>query len=112
MNILKSLNLAIRFLLELCMLAAVGYWGFSTHAGWVLKVIFGIGLPILLIVIWGLLLAPRASHPLRGISHTLLSLVLLGSGAVALFVSGRTALGWIYVAVLVVNEILLIAWKQ
>ncbi len=112
MNILKSLNLAIRFLIELCMLVAIGYWGFSTHAGWVLKAIFGLGLPVLLIVIWSLLLAPRATHPLHGIPHTLLSLILLASGAVALFAAGRAALGWIYVAILVVNQILLMVWKQ
>ncbi len=112
MNILKSLNLAIRFLLELCMLVAIGYWGFSTHTGWVLKVIFGVGLPILLIVIWGLLLAPRATHRLRGALYILLSLVLLGSGAIALFAAGRAALGWIYAAILVINQILLMVWKQ
>ncbi len=112
MNILKSLNLAIRFLLELCMLAAIGYWGFSTHAGWALKIIFGIGLPILLILIWSLLLAPRATYRLRGVPLILLSLILLGSGAVALFAAGKVSLGWVYAIILVVNQALLIAWKQ
>ncbi len=112
MDLLKSLNLAVRFLLELCMLAAVGYWGFSAHSGWALKIIFGIGLPILLIVIWGLLLAPKAVYPLHGIPHILLSLILLGSGAAALFAAGRAGLGWVYAIVLVVNQILLVVWKQ
>jgi hypothetical protein len=94
------------------MLAAVGYWGFKTHSGWGLKIILGIGLPVLLIVIWSLLLAPRAVYPLHGIPHIVLSLILLGSGAVALFASGRAALGWLYAIVLVVNQGLLIAWKQ
>ncbi|HLO32795.1 MAG TPA: YrdB family protein, partial [Anaerolineales bacterium] len=68
MNILKSLNLLVRFLLELCMLAALGYWGFKTQSGWVMKIIIGIGLPILIAVIWGLFLAPRATYPLQGVS--------------------------------------------
>ncbi len=111
-NILKSLNLAVRFLLELCMLAAVGYWGFSTHSSWVLKVIFGIGLPVLFIMIWSLLLAPKATYRLRGVPLILLSLILLGSGAVALFAAGRAGLGWGYAIVLIVNQVLLMVWKQ
>jgi hypothetical protein len=111
MDILKALNLLIRFLLELCMLVAVGYWGFKIHSGWVLKIIFGIGLPILIAVIWGLFIAPRATYPLRGISYLAVELILLGSGAVALFASGRPVLGWVYTVTLVVNQVLIVVWK-
>ena len=112
MNVLKSLNLLVRFILELCMLAAVGYWGFTTQSGWAMRIILGIGLPVLLILIWSLFMAPRALYPLHGISHVILSLILLGSGAVALFASGQTGLGWIYAITLIVNQVLLIVWKQ
>ena len=37
MYALKSLNVAIRFLLELCVLLAVGYWGFTSGWGWFLR---------------------------------------------------------------------------
>jgi hypothetical protein len=30
MRLFKSVNLALRFLLELCALAALAYWGFQT----------------------------------------------------------------------------------
>jgi hypothetical protein len=112
MDILKGLNLLVRFLLELCMLAAVGYWGFTTQSGWVMKIILGIGLPLLMAVIWGLFLAPRATHPLRGVTRELLELLLLGSGAVALFANGKPTLGWVYTSTLIVNKVLLILWKQ
>ena len=112
MNALKGLNLLVRFLLELCLLAAVGYWGFKTHSGWAMKIVFGIGLPILIAVLWGLFIAPRAIYPLSGISYLVVELILLGSGAVALFASGKPNLGWIYMVVLVVNKVLLIIWKQ
>ena len=112
MEILKGINLAVRFLLELCLLAAVGYWGFKTGSGWTLKILLGIGLPVLIAVVWGLFVAPRALYPLSSTSKLLLGLILLGSGAVALFASGKADLGWIYTLVLVVNEVLLIAWKQ
>jgi hypothetical protein len=112
MTVLKALNLVVRFLLELCMLAAVGYWGFKTGAGWGMKIVLGIGLPVLIAVIWGLFVAPKAVYPLSRASRVALELVLFGLGAVALFASGRADLGWIYTVVLVVSEILMIVWKQ
>ena len=112
MEISKTLNLAVRFLLELCLLAAVGYWGFKTNQGWIMKIILGIGLPILIAVLWGLFVAPRALYPLSGIPYLILELMLLGSGAVALFASGQANLGWIYTAILVINKVLLTVWKQ
>ena len=112
MDLLKGLNLLVRFLLELCMLVAVGYWGFKTHSGWAMKIIFGIGLPVVIAVLWGLFIAPRATYPLTGISYLVVELILLGSGTLALFASGKPNLGWIYTGILVVNKVLIIVWKQ
>jgi hypothetical protein len=112
MTVLKVLNLVVRFLLELCMLAAVGYWGFKTQSGWGMKIILGIGLPVLIAVIWGLFVAPKARYPLSRISRLVLELVLFGSGAVALFASGKPEFGWAYTVTLVVSEISMIVWKQ
>jgi hypothetical protein len=112
MDALKILNLSVRFLLELCMLAAVGYWGFKTQSTWPMKILLGIGLPVLIAVLWGTFLAPKATRPLSGVSFLVLELVLFASGAVALFASGKPALGWLYAIILVVNKILLTAWNQ
>ena len=94
------------------MLAAVGYWGFKTHSSWTLKILFGIGLPILIAVIWGYFMAPRSTHRLSGIPFTVMDIILLGSGAVALYVSGQITLAWIYAVVLIMSEILRLVWKQ
>ena len=112
MNALKGINLGVRFLLELCMLAAVGYWGFKTHSSWPMKILFGIGLPVLLAVIWGYFMAPRSMHRLSGIPFTVMDFILLGSGAVALYASGQPTLAWVYAIVLVISEILRLLWKQ
>ena len=106
MDIWKALNLLVRFLLELCMLAAVGYWGFKTGLGWGAKIILGIGLPALIAVGWWL------AWRLRGVSRTVLELALLSSGAIALFAGNRPDLGWIYSAILVINKALMIIWMQ
>jgi hypothetical protein len=112
MDVLKAINVAVRFLLELCMLAAVGYWGFKTQSGWGMKLMLGIGLPLLIAVIWGLFVAPKAIYPLHGIPHLVLALILLGSGAVALFASGNPTPGWVYTIILIINQVLLMLWKQ
>jgi hypothetical protein len=112
MDVPKGINLAVRFLLELCMLAAVGYWGFKTQSGWGMRLMLGIGLPLLIAVVWGLFVAPRAVYPLSGLPHLVLALILLGLGAVALFASGHPTLGWVYAIILIVNQLLMILWKQ
>lgn len=112
MDVLKGINLAVRFLLELCMLAAVGFWGFKTQSGWGMKLMLGIGLSLLIAGVWGLFVAPRAIYRLSGIPHLLLALILLSSGAVALFASGHPTLGWVYAIILIVNQVLLVLWNQ
>jgi hypothetical protein len=112
MDVLKGTNLLVRFLLELGMLAAVGYWGFKTHSSWAMKILFGIGLPVLIAVIWGMFMAPKSEHRLSGVPFTVMDFVLLGSGAAALVASGHATLAWIYFALLIVSESLRLVWKQ
>jgi len=112
MDILKGLNLLARFLLELCLLAAVGYWGFNTNSGWLMKIILGIGLPVLIAALWGMFIAPKAIRPLSGASYLILEMTLLASGSVALFASGKLTLGWVYTISLVVNKVLLVLWNE
>jgi len=106
------LNVTVRFLLELCLLAAMGYWGFTTQSGWLLKILCGIGLPVLIAVLWGMFIAPKAIRPLSGASYLIVELTLLALGSVALFASGKSTLGWVYTIALIVNKILLVVWKQ
>lgn len=47
MFLIQSANLALRFLLELCALAALAYWGAQTGRGPVVKIGLGIGAPLL-----------------------------------------------------------------
>ena len=112
MGALKLLNLAVRFLLELCLLAAVGYWGFKTQSSWLMKILCGIGLPVLIAVLWGMFIAPKAFRPLNSASYLTVELTLLALGSVALFASEKPTLGWAYTITLIVNKVLLVVWKQ
>ncbi|MBA2755682.1 MAG: YrdB family protein, partial [Chloroflexia bacterium] len=56
---MRNLNLGIRFILELCALSALGYWGFTSPDGLVAKVIVVSGTPLLPAVGCGLVVAAR-----------------------------------------------------
>ena len=112
MDVLKMLNLAVRFLLELCMLAAVAFWGFKTQNNWLMKILLGIGLPVLIAILWGMFLAPRATHRLSGVPFFALELALFSTGVFSLFAGGAPTLGWVYTITLIVNTILLLVWTQ
>ncbi|EHR49194.1 Protein of unknown function (DUF2568) [Saccharomonospora marina XMU15] len=61
---LRWANELLAFLLELAALATLGYWGFTVEVSLPLKVVLGIGSPVLAAVVWGLLAAPRARFQL------------------------------------------------
>ena len=112
MDILKGINLAVRFLLEICVLIAVGYWGFKSGSGWLLKILLGLGVPILIAAIWGMFGAPKSAYQFRGLAFLGLEILVFGSGVLALFVTRSNSLAWMFALLLIVNKILLMIWKQ
>ena len=88
MNILTPFAQLLAFLIELAMLASFAYAGFSLKQ-WLLKILGGIGVPAVVIAIWGKWLAPRADTRLAmpGLAFAELTLFLLS--AVMLWVVGR-----------------------
>ncbi len=109
---LKAINLAIAFLLELCALAALAYWGFQVGDGLLLKVVLGIGAPLLMAVIWGRFMAPTSKNRLSGAAYLLVKAVIYGIAAIALATAGQLVLAIIFILASVVNQILLIVWQQ
>lgn len=112
MDALKGINLVVRFLVEICVLIAVGYWGLKTGSGWPLKLFLGIGVPLLIAVIWGLLGSPKATFHLQGISLLLLEVIVFGSGVLALFLTKNNLLASVLALTLILNRILLFVWTQ
>ena len=112
MAILKSINAGLAFLLELAMLAAFGYWGFQGDKSIWLKWGLGIGIPLFVAIVWGLLLAPRAIRRLNSQWGTLLSLGLFCAAAFALYLTNHPALAIPLAGIAVVNRIILLAWRQ
>lgn len=112
MYALKSLNVAIRFLLELCVLLAVGYWGFTSGWGWFLKIVLGICIPLLIAVTWGKFGAPKSSTKLYGIWLFGLEIIVFGSGIVALYATQHYSLASGFAVIIIINKILMLVWRQ
>lgn len=98
-------NLALAFVLELCALAALCLWGFSTGDGLVTKTVLGLGAPLGAAVLWGLFAAPRApvSVPLVGFG---VKVVVFGSASLALYATGHHALAFVFATLVVLNAVL------
>lgn len=96
--LIKSANIVLRFLLELCALVALGYWGFKTGKGPIMKTLLGIGAPLVTAVVRATFGSPGAPIPLSGPLHLILELVVFGLAAAALYAADILpwpgALGW------------------
>jgi hypothetical protein len=110
--ILKPINLALAFLLELALLAAFAYWGFQSGNSTLLKILLGIGLPLFVALVWGVFMAPNSASRLQGGAYLALKALLFGLAVAALMTAGRTTLGVAFAVVVVINTILLYIWRQ
>ncbi len=112
LSAVKSANLALRFILELCALAAFGYWGFHTGKSPLAKIALGIGAPVLVAAIWVVFVAPGSARELHDPIRLVVELVIFGLAAIGLAAAGRPALAWVLGIVFVVNRILMYVWRQ
>ncbi len=102
------LNLGLRFLLEIAALAAMGMWGYRLADGW-LRYVYVIGIPLLAAVLWGTFRIPNDPGPapvaVPGIVRLLLELAFFAFAVWALFQSGYTVPGWIFLIVVSLHYI-------
>jgi cytochrome b len=88
-----AVNLGLRFLLELCMLAAVAFWGVDAGGGTPARVGLGVAAPVAVAVVWGLAISPKARFRPGKAWWVLLQLALFGLAAAALVAAGHPFLG-------------------
>lgn len=107
MSPLIAANLGLRFLLELAGLAAAGYWGFATFDNWPMKLICGIGLPLVMATVWGVFRVPNDGGPptVRVAPRVRLALefVFFALAVGLLHRSGQETLSYVFVGLLLVN---------
>ncbi|MFF4987598.1 YrdB family protein [Streptosporangium saharense] len=113
LSLAKNLNLLVMFLLELGVLGATGFWGFTVGQNWPLRLLLGLGTPALFIAVWAVFGAANdARIPLTGLARVVLEVLWFGGGAVALVMAGRLVPGLVFAAVYVVNAALRLMWHQ
>lgn len=110
-NMLIAVNLAVRFLIELCALAALCYWGFASGDSTLADLALGLGAPALAVLAWGALVAPK-----RMVTNAPLALrmaaevAVIGAAAVGLYAAGSHALGIALAVVWAANKAILSIW--
>jgi Protein of unknown function (DUF2568) len=102
----KAANLGLRFLLELCLLAALAYVGLQA------SIVLAVALPVVAAVIWGLLVAPRARFPLPLSWWVSVQVVLFGAAVAGLIAAGSSLLGVVFGVAVAVNLALVLFWHQ
>jgi hypothetical protein len=112
MVLMKNINLLLRFALELCVLLSMVYWGFHIKGSWIIKFSLGFGLPIIVMTIWGMFIAPQSTYQLPILLRTILELIIFGLGAYALYASGHLGMSKKFSILVCINMILLFIWKQ
>jgi len=106
------INLLLRFLLELCVLAVAGYWGWTVSSGFT-RFLLLLGVPLLLAVVWGAFAVPddpsrsgRAPIPVPGVVRFVLELGNFAFAVWAFYAVGQPVPGLILAVLVIVHYIL------
>ena len=103
---MKEANLGLRFVLELCLLAAIAYDGLQ------MNVVVAVLAPLAAAAIWGLFVSPKATFPLRIAPWVGVQVILFGSAVVGLILAGHVVLGVVFGVVVAVNVALVLFWHR
>ena len=108
----RQLNMLITFLLELAMLAAYGVGGYelttNTVVRWVLAIVF----PVIVGVLWGIFLSPRARVQLPFPVQLACRFALMIGGALILWSAHMTVLATIYTIALLASMTLTLLTRE
>jgi hypothetical protein len=88
--------LALRFAVELATIAVLAWAGASAGGGLPVRIPLAIGLPVVLMVFWGQLMAPRARRRLAEPGRLVVELIIFLASAAGLAVSGHSLAATIY----------------
>jgi uncharacterized protein DUF2568 len=102
----KAANLGLRFLLELCLLAALAYVGLQVN------VVLAVVLPVAAALVWGIFVSPKARYPLPLPAWIGVQAVLFGGAVIGLIVAGSVVLGIVFGIVVAANLALMLFWHQ
>ena len=106
---LHPINLAIRFLLEVVALLAVGVWGWNQSDGW-FRFVLMLGIPLVAAVVWGTFAVPNdpsrsGSAPIAvpGILRLVIEAVIFIFAVLVLYDLGFTTLSGLFGIIVVIH---------
>jgi hypothetical protein len=109
---LGNLNLLFRFVLELVVLVALFLWGVSVSGELIVQLVLGLGAPAIIVAVWGLFVAPRASRRLPDPQRLAVEIVVFGAGVLAFLATGEVILALLLAAAAALNLFLMWSWGQ
>jgi hypothetical protein len=113
MVVLVVANLALRFVLELCALAALAYWGATRDQGAPIDTLLAVGVPLVIAVLWGLFVSPKAAE--RGVPAAVrwpIEVAVFLAAAAGLVAADRPTWAVVLLVAYLVNRLLLLAWRD
>jgi hypothetical protein len=103
------LNLALRFILELSALFALGYRGWTRHEG-ILRVVLAFAVPLAAAVLWGVFSTPgdrsrsgNAVVPTPGALRLVMELLFFAAAAWSLYVADLRTLAFVFAGAVVLH---------
>ena len=94
---MKPANLAARFVLELCLLAALAYDGLQVN------VVLAVAAPAVAAIVWGLFVSPKARFPQDRTMWVALQAVLFGAAVAGLGAAGHGLLAAAFAVAVAAN---------
>ncbi|HEY6507128.1 MAG TPA: YrdB family protein [Vicinamibacterales bacterium] len=109
---LRRFNLVFRFLLEIVVLVALFLWGTSISDQLIVQVLLGIGAPAVVIAVWAIFVAPKASRRLPDPQRLAVEVVVFGAGVLAFLAAGQLLLAVLLAIASGLNLWLMFDWGQ
>ena len=108
---MRTLSLALKFLLELAAFAGLAYWGAHTGSG-AASVLLAVAAPALAIALWAVFAAPRSERRLATPARVPFELGVFGVAAVSLLVAGAAVAAVLLAVLSLVSAALLTRFDQ
>jgi hypothetical protein len=109
---MKSLNLLFRFILELLVLLALFLFGMSVSDSLPVQLLLALGLPLAVMVVWGMLVAPKARRRLEDPARLAVESVVWVVGALAFGFAVSPIVAALFAAAVLVSLVLMFVLGQ
>jgi hypothetical protein len=109
---LHIVTLTLRFILELCAVACLAYWGYQAADQPVVRLLFAVAAAALFVLGWSVFLAPTASSGLGHVQKDVIGGAVMLLAAMALAATGQHRAALILGVAIVVDSALLLALRD